>query len=225
MKEINTEERIKRLKHSCTLNDNGVERYFHNGYEYVEIGGLKWAKCNVGAEKETDNGLYFQWGDTQGYTSEQVGDGEGQKYFGLKDYKFGCMSHLLKYNSVGGEAVLELEDDAAHFNMGGSWRMPSDAEFRELVENTTIEWTEINGVLGRKFTSKSDKRKYVFFPAVGYCYYGSVFNVGSFGYYWSSSLDMCDVRNACDMLFHSSLAPWHDSNSRYLGFSVRGVIG
>ena len=53
----------------------------YNGHEYVEIGGLKWATMNVGATAVTDNGLYFQWGDTQGYTAEQVGNGEGQKNF------------------------------------------------------------------------------------------------------------------------------------------------
>ena len=36
-------------------------------YEYVDLGlpsGLKWAKCNVGAETETDFGDYFMWGST-----------------------------------------------------------------------------------------------------------------------------------------------------------------
>ena len=51
-------------------------------HDYVEIGGLKWATMNVGANNITDAGLYFQWGDTQGYTAAQVGSGEGQKYFG-----------------------------------------------------------------------------------------------------------------------------------------------
>ena len=34
---------------------------------------------NVGAQTETDYGLYFAWGETQGYTASQVGNGEGQK--------------------------------------------------------------------------------------------------------------------------------------------------
>ena len=52
----------------------------NNDYEYVDLGlpsGLKWAKCNIGAEKESDYGLYFQWGDVVGYRSDQVGSGEG----------------------------------------------------------------------------------------------------------------------------------------------------
>ena len=42
----------------------------YNGYEYVDLGlpsGLKWAKCNVGANSETDYGLFFSWGGTTGY--------------------------------------------------------------------------------------------------------------------------------------------------------------
>ena len=56
----------------------------YNGHEYVDLGlpsGTLWAKCNVGAETETDYGLYFQWGDTQGYTADQIGTGNGQKPF------------------------------------------------------------------------------------------------------------------------------------------------
>ena len=55
--------------------------------EYVDLGlpsHLKWAKCNIGAEKETDAGLYFAWGETTGYTASQVGT---DKHFSERDYK------------------------------------------------------------------------------------------------------------------------------------------
>lgn len=48
-----------------------------NGHDYVEIGGIKWATMNIGANSVTDTGLYFQWGDTQGYAADQIGNGEG----------------------------------------------------------------------------------------------------------------------------------------------------
>ena len=47
----------------------------YNGHAYVDLGlpsGTKWAKMNVGASSETDAGLYFAWGETQGYTASQV---------------------------------------------------------------------------------------------------------------------------------------------------------
>ena len=226
MKEISAEERIRRLKLTCTLNDNGVERYFHHGYEYVKIGGLKWAKCNVGAEKETDNGLYFQWGDTQGYTAEQVGN--GQKYFDWQDYKFGDRSHLFKYNSLGGKTVLDLEDDAAHVNMGGSWRMPTTDEWVVLANATTAAWTKNyqgSGVKGLVLIDKTDSSKTLFFPSAGYCGHGSVGYVGSGAFYWSSSLDSNDVSYANRMGLRSSSVDWRFNSARYCGFSVRGVIG
>lgn len=223
MKEISTEERIRRLKLTCTLNDNGTERHFHNGYEYVEIGGVKWAKCNVGAEKETESGLYFQWGDTQGYTSEQVYNGE--KLFTWDDYKFSDYNNLIKYNRTDAKTVLDFEYDAARTNMGGSFRMPTEEELLSLRNNTTYELTTINGVVGAKFTSKTDKTKYVFFPAVGYCYNDSVKCVGSFGYYWSSSLHSIGVSYAYYMFFGTSSVYWQNILYRCLGFSVRAVLG
>ena len=50
-----------------------------NGHEWVDLGlpsGVKWATCNIGAQNPEDVGLYFQWGDTQGWTREQVANGE-----------------------------------------------------------------------------------------------------------------------------------------------------
>lgn len=37
------------------------------GVDYVTIGGVKWAKWNVGASSETDSGWYFPWAGTEGY--------------------------------------------------------------------------------------------------------------------------------------------------------------
>ena len=54
----------------CTDGDVTLEEPIQ--HEYVDLGlpsGLKWAKCNIGAEKETDAGLYFAWGETTGYTA------------------------------------------------------------------------------------------------------------------------------------------------------------
>ena len=99
-------------------------------YEYVDLGlpsGNLWAKCNIGADTEEDAGLYFQWGDTQGYTAEQVGV---DKQFGsnFSDYKWYGDGGFTKYNTVDNKLTLDLEDDAAHVLMGGNWRMPTSDE-------------------------------------------------------------------------------------------------
>ena len=70
---------------------------------YVEIGGVKWSTMNIGASTETDAGLYFQWGDTQGYTASQVGT---DKVFDWTNYKYGNGTSspggygMTKYNSA-----------------------------------------------------------------------------------------------------------------------------
>ena len=147
-------------------------------YEYVDLGlSVKWAKCNVGAEKETDAGLYFAWGETTGYTASQV---RTDKQFSWSDYKYGnSSSNLTKYNQSDDKTVLESADDAASQIMGSDWRMPTEAEFQELLSGTTNEWiADYNdtGVSGRKFTSKTNGNS-IFIPAAGFCSDGSVNNV------------------------------------------------
>lgn len=121
-----------------------------NAYEYVDLGlpsNLKWAKCNIGANSEEESGLYFQWGDTQGYTAEQVGNGEGQKAFSWADYKFsidGSSSNFSKYNASDSKTVLDPEDDAAHAYMGGGWRVPTINDFVELFEYTDVTYVGRN---------------------------------------------------------------------------------
>ena len=114
----------------------------YNGHAYVDLGlssGTKWAKMNVGASSEKDAGLYFAWGETQGYTASQVGTGEGQKAFRWRDYKFnpsGDGKTFIKYNASDKKTHLELIDDAAHVNWGGDWHMPNRTQCIELFKET-----------------------------------------------------------------------------------------
>lgn len=197
-------------------------------YDYVEIGGLKWATMNVGATAVTDGGLYFQWGDTVGYTAEQVGSGEGKKYFGWSDYKFGGNDEggQTKYNSSDGKTVLDLEDDAARINMGGNWRTPTSAEYQSLINATTSAWTtdyEGSGVKGLVLTSNDDSNVKLFFPAVGYALNGTMIAFGEAGYVWSSSIGASKISSA-PILFFGSGFERVSAYYRYRGFSVRGVM-
>jgi len=202
------------------------------GHDYVEIGGVKWATMNVGAESVTDAGLYFQWGDTQGYTASQVGSGEGKKYFGWSDYKYSnnggsSASDITKYNSTDGKTVLDASDDGVVANWGGSWRMPTKEDFAALGTATTSAWTnsyESSGVHGLVLTDKTDSSKKLFFPAAGNANDGSVYNVGSYGYCWSSSLNTSNVIYAYLMFFSSSTVDWQGNGSRRSGFPLRGVL-
>lgn len=112
-----------------------------NGHEYVDLGlpsGTLWATMNVGASSEKDAGLYFAWGETQGYAASQVGTGEGQKAFSWSDYALteDSGSTMSKYNASDNKTNLELTDDAAHVNWGGDWHMPNRAQCIELFKET-----------------------------------------------------------------------------------------
>ena len=196
-----------------------------NGFGFVDLdlpSGTLWATCNVGASKPSDYGLYFQWGDTSGYTADQVGK---DKQFTWNDYKFsidGSSSNFSKYTTTG--ATLELEDDAAHTNMGGSWHMPTPEQCQELIDNTTSEWTTQDGVNGRLFTSKKDSSRSIFIPAAGDAWDGSVRIRGDDGSVWSSMLSASNVRYGQSLDFDSDYVGL-DGYDRNGGLSVRGVIG
>ena len=197
-----------------------------NGYDYVDLdlpSKTLWATMNVGASKPSEYGLYFQWGDTKGYTKEQI---EKEKQFDWANYKFsihGSSSKFSKYKTTG--ATLELADDAANANMGGTWHMPTPDQIRELINTTytTNTWTTQDGVNGRLFTSKNDPSKSIFIPAAGYASNGSLHVEGSEADVWSSMLDASDIDIGQNLGFDSSFVYLY-SSYRYLGFSVRGVI-
>jgi len=129
------------------------------------------------------------------------------------------------YNGfTGGKTVLDAEDDAAAVNWGGSWRMPTLTECKELVNNCTKTWTTLNGVYGRKFTSKKSgyTEKWIFLPAAGHRYGASLYYAGSDGNYWSSSPYTDDPDFAYSVLFTFSFVLWQD-DLRSNGLSVRPV--
>ena len=158
-----------------------------------------------------------------GYTASQVGT---DKHFSWSDYKYeNGGSTLTKYNQSDGKTVLESTDDAATQIMGSDWRMPTKAEFDELLSGTTNEWIadyDGTGVSGWKFTHKTDTSKYIFIPAAGRCNDGSVSSVGDYGYVWSSSLHTSSPNGAWYLGFHSGDCSMY-GNYRYYGWSVRGV--
>ena len=185
-----------------------------NGYEYVDLGlpsGNLWATCNVGASNPWDYGLYFAWGETTGYTQSDVTS--GLRKFNSSSYKASSIS-----------ADLTLEQDAAHVNMGGNWRMPTKAEYQELIDNCDATWTDnYNGtkIKGMVFTSKINGNS-VFFPAAGYCDSSSFGNVGKEATCWSAS--WMNPGYAWRIYPHATLELKVSSTQRYVGHQVRGVL-
>ena len=176
----------------------------------VDLGlSVKWADGNIGAKNPEDYGLYFAWGETTGYTDEQVTS--GVRKFDYASYTASAIS-----------ADLTLEQDAAHVNLGGNWRMPTKDEWQELLDNCNVVWTADyggTGVAGKVFTSKINGNS-LFFPAAGYCDASSINLIGSYGYCWSASWYSSSY--AWYLYFNSGNQLLGDFN-RGCGRSVRGV--
>ena len=192
-----------------------------NDHEYVDLGlSVKWATCNVGASKPEEYGDYFAWGETQ-----------PKDYYEWSTYKWcnGSYDTQTKYctdsdyGTVDNKTTLDLSDDAARANWGGSWRMPTTEEQQELIKNCTWTWTTQNGVNGYKVTSKKNGNS-IFLPAAGYRSSSGLHIAGSGGFYWSSSLytDYHYPSNAYGLGFVSDCMYWDDI-FRYYGQSVRPV--
>ena len=188
----------------------------------VDLGlSVKWATCNVGANKPEEYGDYFAWGETQ-----------PKAIYDWSTYKWcdGSKTTLTKYNTksdygyVDNKTELEASDDAARVNWGGNWRMPTKEEQDELRTECTWEWTTHNGVRGYKVTSNKAgyTDKSIFLPAAGYFDYKSLDYAGSYGYYWSSSLHTGSPVGAYRLYLYSSSIDWGISY-RYYGQSVRPV--
>ena len=174
-----------------------------NGYAWVDLGlpsGTKWATMNVGADSPEDYGDYFAWGETttkSSYTSSN-------------------------YTYSGTSTTLQLSRDAAYVNWGSSWRMPKDAEFKELKDNCIWTWTIQNGVNGYKVTSKANGNS-IFLPAAGYRVNSGLNYKGSYGRYWSSSLYKNSSYYAYYLNFYSDDVD-SSYDYRYYGRSVRPVL-
>lgn len=183
----------------------------------VDLGlSVKWAECNLGAERPEDYGDYYAWGEV-----------ETKKNYSWETYKW-CnesSSTLTKYNttssrgSVDNKTVLEPEDDVAHVSLGGKWRMPTEEEVTKLMTECTWSWTTQYGVYGRLVTGKNGNS--IFLPAAGYRD-TDLRAAGSNGHYWSSSLTTPST-GAIIVRFHSGDVSVF-GNNRCLGFSIRPVL-
>lgn len=130
------------------------------------------------------------------------------------------------YGSVDNKTILEPEDDAAHVHISGDCRVPTEAEFQELIDACNTTWiTNYNGtgIRGRLFTLKSDPSKTLFFSTSGYLHMTNWFGARSYGYYWSSSLASSYSYYGRNLLFDSS-SYYMDSDYRSSGWSIRAIL-
>lgn len=223
---------------------------FEFEHEYVQIGSLKWATMNLGAEKVTDYGDYFAWGETAPYYDGTGGWPATPTWKSGKESGYAWQSYCgkssfsewstLPYDAT--TKILKPDFDVATQNWGADWRMPTDDEFKALYEacgktgiscsptsggsaSTTaqgIYWcSSYNGVAGLLFIAENNG-PHLFFPAAGDGYGKTLQDTGTGGYYWSSSLYTSNTK-AYYLGFYTNTVRWQNTSYRYYGFSVRPV--
>lgn len=173
--------------------------------------GLLWCEHNVGASTPYEDGLYFSWGNVTGHTGD-----DGYDFGETNDGPYAQTPGA----ALTGNIPTNGTYDAARHNMGSPCRMPTVGEFQELHNNCDSEWTDEDGVTGRRFTSRINGNS-IFFPASGYCRGTGLYDRGSYGYYWSASL--VSQTSGYNLLFYSREVYPAYNNLRFHGFSVRAV--
>lgn len=195
-----------------------------NGHEYVDLGitndqgePLYWATCNVGATTPEEYGDYFAWGEIEPKTD-----------YSWSTFKWcnGSKNTLTKYNTksssgtVDNKTVLEPEDDAARQNWGGTWRMPTKSEFKQLYDDCTWTWDSTK----KGYLVTGTNGNSIFLPAAGNRAETPLFEQGLHGLYWSSTLMSSSTSAARRLYFHSQGFYLDDAGlSRSEGNSVRPV--
>ena len=133
--------------------------------------------------------------------------------------KYNC---LTEYGNVDNKLSLELANDAARVNWGGSWRMPTHKEFYELSQLPN-EWTTQEGIYGRKFTATNGNS--IFLPAAGEIDNTTTNQVQSRGSYWTSTLhtSWCNEGLAWQFSSYGIGARFHSISYRNQGYTIRAV--
>ena len=194
--------------------------------EWVDLGlpsGLLWATRNLGANAPEEYGNYYAWGET---TTKEVYYWSTYRYCTVDGE--GSLQTLTKYNTSSDYGTpdnlttLEAIDDAATAALGSGARTPTKEEWWELIDNTTVEWTTMNGVNGCKFTSTANGNT-LFLPAAGYRHRSELNLAGSYGGYWSSLLYTDSPDGAWSFCFNSEDGQGTGYDYRGDGQSVRPV--
>lgn len=197
-------------------------------HDYVDLGlpsGTLWATRNVGASAPEEYGDYFAWGET-----------EPKNDYDWSTYKWcnGSMTKLTKYclysyygynDFVDDKSELDPADDAACAHYPGG-RMPSLEQIKELIDNCTWTWSQLNGVRGALATGPNGNT--MFLPLAGEYLLDRPYS-GTKGYYWSRTLNLIGGSQLANRLI---ITDWHTfevwaywaDTDRAWGLTVRAVL-
>ena len=188
--------------------------------------GTLWSCSNMGAEKPELCGDYYAWGEVQEkivyddvmyqYCTGEDNDGDGwyDDYHSDIDW-YGVWQSI-------GSNIAGTQYDVVHVKWGGFWVMPSKDQINELLDYCTNEWTTVNRISGKKFTSKNNGGS-IFLPAAGHRWGANLNDAGNKGYYWSSTYDSW-TPSCAYLLDISSAAAYMYGNGRNAGQNIRPVL-
>lgn len=181
-------------------------------YRVIDLGlpsGTLWGNKNVGASSPSDVGFYFSWANIDGVTANNARDLTKNSY----------------NDTWGANVSTDISPgniyDAAHSNLSGKWVMPTIAQYTELFNNTTHEFTNQDNVNGLLLTSKINNET-IFLPVTGYIDDGVLKDTNA-GNYWSTTMSTVSSTEAFGILFSSGTMSLNHTYPRYCGCAIRPV--
>lgn len=202
----NKGERVEGKPKTFTVKVSGEFCSDANHPHAIDLGlpsGTKWACCNVGANVPEGYGGYYAWGET-----EEKSDYSYYKYY----------SNNTGYINIGSN-ISGTQYDVAHVKWGGSWRMPTLDEIKELGNKCSWKWTSLNGVNGNLVTGPNGNS--IFLPDAGDRLDSEFRDPGSYGVYWSATLYERYSGYAYEINFYGG--DWYYMDHRSYGRPVRPV--
>ena len=173
----------------------------------VDLGlSVKWANCNVGANEPQDYGDYFAWGEV---TPKQS--------FSANNYQYYTNGSFVDI----GNDISGTQYDAATHNMGEGWRMPTKAEYEELINKCQWKFVNFRGQRGWKVTGPNGNM--IFLPAAGSMLYDWNEDESINGFYWSSNV--ADNNREVHTLFTTmrDYKMYYSHMNRFEGRTIRAV--
>ncbi len=186
--------------------DDNLNPSAKNNYPSAVNMGLSvdWSNKNLGTSKDYEPGGSYGWADPTGC------------YF-IND---------LSYYPQGGipSKIAGTNYDAASWNWGSHWRLPTKAEIEELISNSKIEWvkdTESGGKMLLKFTSKINGN-FIYLSSTNIRRGKQVSNDGKEGAYWTGDLSP-NSDKAWALAFYGDAEVKPYQYERSLGLCIRPV--
>jgi len=235
---------ISNVRQLLLEQDYSLEADCLNDYPFVDLGlSVLWATSNLGTSLPDMGGDYFAWGETApkdeySWFTYAFEPKDRNMYDVLEEEEDLTAIGFARYDCFDSKLYLDAVDDAATFMRGNPWRIPSEDDFRELLDNCDCEWVDHRSnpdaddyqhpVIGLRMTSRINGR-ILFLPAAGYKRYdadsghGCLEESGSMGAYQCANRNEDNPIESRYLYFDGSRRSIR-SASRELGFSIRPVF-